>query len=106
MWTLLLLPLIFAPSIAAMFVLAMISGFCLAPLISVRSELVGEALPPGTGNEAFSWVSVSIALGASAGSAAAGPLVEAGGWRVGVILACAVSATGFLLLFARRRVLV
>jgi MFS family permease len=105
MWTLLLLPLIFAPSVAAMFFLAVLAGVCLAPLISVRSELVGEALPPGTGNEAFSWVSVSVALGASAGSALAGPLVEASSWRAGVVFACAVSATGFLLLFARRRLL-
>ncbi|MGD9735277.1 MAG: MFS transporter [Solirubrobacterales bacterium] len=104
-WTLLLLPLVFAPSVAAMFFLAVVSGLCLAPLISVRSELVGEALPPGTGNEAFSWISVSIALGASAGSALAGPLVEGGGWRLGVAFACAVAATGFLLLFSRRQLL-
>ena len=104
-WTALMVPLVFAPSVAAMFALAVIAGLCLAPLISVRSELVGEALPPGTGNEAFSWVSVSVALGASAGSAIAGPLVEAGGWRLGVILACSVSAAGFLLLFARRHLL-
>jgi len=99
------LPLLIAPSVAAMFFLAALAGVCIAPLISVRSELVGEALLPGTGNEAFSWISVSIALGASAGSALAGPLVEAGGWRLGIALACAAPAAGFLLLFARRDLL-
>ncbi|HEY2714979.1 MAG TPA: MFS transporter [Solirubrobacterales bacterium] len=99
------LPLLFAPSVAAMFVLAAISGICVAPLVSVRSELVRKSLPPGTGNEAFSWVTVSIAIGASVGSALAGPLVESGGWRVGVALACAAPAVGFLVTFARRHVL-
>jgi len=99
---LLVLPLLLAPSVAAMFFLAALAGVCIAPLISVRSELVGEVMPPGTGNEAFSWVSVSIALGASAGSALGGPLVEAGGWRLGIALACAAPAAGFFLLFSRR----
>jgi MFS family permease len=99
------LPLLFAPSIAAMFVVATLAGVCVAPLVTVRSELVGESLPPGTGNEAFSWVSVSIALGASAGAALAGPVVEAGGWRVGVALACIAPAAGFLLLWTRRHLL-
>lgn len=105
MQVVLILPLLFAPSIAAMFILAAVAGLCVAPMITVRSELVGEVLPPGTGNEAFSWVSVSIALGASAGSALAGPLVEAGGWRAGIALACAAPAAGFLLLFTRRELL-
>ena len=99
------LPLLLGPSVAAMFSLTALSGLCVAPLVSVRSELVGEALPPGTGTEAFSWVSVSIALGASIGSALAGPLVEAGGWRAGVVLAGAVSAAGFLGTCAWRRLL-
>ena len=101
----LVLPLLLGPSVAAMFVLAAIAGTCVAPLISVRSELVRELLPPGTGTEAFSWVTVSIAVGASAGSAIAGPLVEAGGWRAGVALACAAPAAGFLGTVARRHVL-
>jgi hypothetical protein len=50
-------------------------------------------------------VTVSIAVGASAGSALAGPLVEAGGWRAGVALACAAPAAGFLGTFAYRRLL-
>jgi MFS family permease len=101
----LVLPLLLVPSVGAMFFFAALAGICIAPLISTRSELVRETLPPGTGNEAFSWVSVSIGFGASIGSAVAGPLVEVGGWRAGVGLACAVPAAGFFLTFARRRLL-
>lgn len=99
------LPLLLGPSVAAMFFLAALAGICIAPLISVRSELVGEAIPPGTGNEAFSWVSVSVAFGASAGSAIAGPVVESGGWRLGIAIACIAPTTGFVLLFARRHII-
>jgi MFS family permease len=101
----LVLPLLLAPSVAAMFFLAALAGVCVAPLISSRSELVREALPPGTGNEAFSWVTVSIGVGASIGSALAGPLVEAGGWRAGVAIACAFPTAGFLGTWGRRHVL-
>jgi MFS family permease len=101
----LVVPLLLAPSVVVMFVLAAVAGLCVAPLVSVRSELVREVLPPGTGNEAFSWVTVSIAIGASAGSALAGPLVESSGWRAGVALACAAPVAGYLGTFARRHVL-
>jgi MFS family permease len=102
---LLVLPLLLDPSVAATFFLAALAGVCVAPLISVRSELVRELLPPGTGTEAFSWVTVSIGVGASAGSALAGPLVELGGWRAGVALACAAPAAGFLGTLAYRHLL-
>lgn len=99
----LVLPLLIGPPVPAMFVLAALAGICVAPLISVRTELVRELLPAGSGAEAFTWTTLSIAVGASAGAAIAGPLVEAGGWRAGVALACAAPVAGFLVTFARRR---
>ncbi len=101
----LVLPLLIGPAVPAMFVLAALAGICVAPLISVRTELVRELLPSGTGAEAFTWTTLSIAVGASAGSAIAGPLVEAGGWRAGIALACAAPVAGFLGTFARRHLL-
>lgn len=62
-------------------------------------------MPPGTGTEVFTWLSLSLMIGASAGSAIAGPVVQAGGWRAGVILAAALPALGLPLLLARRRLL-
>jgi MFS family permease len=44
-------------------------------------------------------------IGASAGSAIAGPIVQSGGWRAGVILAAVLPALGLPFLLARRRLL-
>jgi hypothetical protein len=44
-------------------------------------------------------------VGASASSAIAGPLIQAGGWRVGVVLAIAVPLAALPGLFAGRRLL-
>ncbi|MBS1881107.1 MAG: hypothetical protein JST31_16465 [Actinobacteria bacterium] len=101
----LVLPLLIGPPVPAMLVLAAIAGLWLAPLLSVRSELVREQLPAGTGAEAFTWTTLTVAVGAGIGSALAGPLVEAGGWRSGVALACLGPAAGFLFTLARRHVL-
>jgi len=59
-------------------------------------------MPPGTGTEGFTWLSLSLMIGASAGSAIAGPVVQAGGWQAGVALAAALPALGVPLLLARR----
>jgi predicted MFS family arabinose efflux permease len=44
-------------------------------------------------------------IGASAGSALAGPVVQTGGWRAGVVLAAALPALGLPLILARRELL-
>ena len=60
---------------------------------------------PGTGTEVFTWLSLSLMVGASAGAAVAGPIVQAGGWRAGVILAAVLPTLGLPYLLARRRLL-
>jgi MFS family permease len=90
------LPLLLAPSVPAMLVLAALAGISIAPLVTVRNQLAHEVAPPGTGTEAFTWLALSVVFGASAGSALAGPLVQAGGWRLGVGLACLLPALGLL----------
>jgi MFS family permease len=99
------LPIAAASSVGLMVPLAALAGVCVAPLITVRNQITQAAMPPGTGTEAFSWLGLSITVGASAGSALAGPLVEAGGWRVGALLACALPALGVPYLCLRRGVL-
>jgi MFS family permease len=101
---LLALPLLIGPPVPLMFVFAIFAGLCVAPLISVRSEVVRAAVPAGTGTEAFTWTTVSITVGAAAGSALAGPLVEAGGWRAGVA-ACCFPLVGFVAAVSRRHLL-
>jgi MFS family permease len=99
------LPLLLAPSIPVMLVLGLLAGSFIAPSITARSQIVQRSLPPGTATEAFSWLSLSFVVGASAGSAIAGPVVEAGGWRAGVALAAVLPALGIPLILARRGLL-
>jgi MFS family permease len=98
-------PILLAATIPEMFIAATLSGVFVAPLVTVRNQLAQESMPPGTGTEAFTWLGLSLTLGASAGAAVAGPLVEAGGWRAGAVLACAVPVVGVALVLANRSAL-
>lgn len=99
------LPLLLAPSIPVMLALGLLAGSFIAPSITARSQIVQRSLPPGTATEAFSWLSLSVVVGASAGSAIAGPVVESGGWRAGVALAAGLPALGLPLILTRRGLL-
>jgi MFS family permease len=87
------LPLLAAPSIAVMTVLALIAGLCLAPYMAAANQLVGDVAPAGSVTEAFAWPITAIALGAALGSAAAGAIAQAIGWRPGFV---AVVAAGLV----------
>jgi MFS family permease len=87
------LPLLAAPSIAVMTVLALIAGLCLAPYMAAANQLVGDVAPAGAVTEAFAWPITAIALGAALGSAAAGAIAQAIGWRPGFV---AVVAAGLV----------
>jgi MFS family permease len=102
---LLIAPLLLAPSPAVLTVLALFAGSFAAPMITLRSRLAEVAMPPGTGTETFTWLLLAVMVGVSASSALAGPLVELGGWRLGVLLAIAVPAAALPALFAGRRLL-
>jgi MFS-type transporter involved in bile tolerance (Atg22 family) len=99
------LPVLAAFSIAEMFLCAALSGACVAPLITVRSQLLRNSDRAGSTTEAFTWLSLALTFGASLGAAVAGPLVEAAGWRAAAALACVLPALSTLVLFSRRRVL-
>jgi MFS family permease len=99
------LPLLLAPTVGAMLALGVLAGSFIAPTITARTQIAREAMPPGTGTEVFTWLSLSLMIGASGGSAIAGPIVQAGGWRAGVVLAAALPALGLPFLLARRGLL-
>ncbi|MGN6275555.1 MAG: MFS transporter [Solirubrobacterales bacterium] len=99
------LPLLLASAVAPMLLLGVFAGTFIAPTITVRNQIAQVTMPPGTGTEVFTWLSLSVLVGASAGSALAGPLVQAGGWRAGVVLAAALPALGLPLLLTRRALL-
>jgi MFS family permease len=99
------LPLLLAPAVAPMLLLGVLSGTYIAPTITARTQIARVTMPPGTGTEVFTWLSLSLMIGASAGSALAGPLVQASGWRAGIVLAAALPALGLPLLLTRRELL-
>jgi MFS family permease len=104
--TLSYVPLIFATAVPEMFVFAALAGLCIAPQITIRNNLAQGSLTAGTATEAFTWLSLAATVGASAGAAAVGPLVEAQGWRLGAIVAVAMTAAATAVLFGRRELLV
>jgi MFS family permease len=99
---LLSLLLLLAPSPLAMVPPAILAGTYTAPIITVRSRMAQIAMPPGTGTETFTWILLAVMVGVSAGSLAAGPLVEAAGWRAGVGIAAALPLAALPILIAAR----
>ncbi|HEU5030172.1 MAG TPA: MFS transporter [Spirillospora sp.] len=65
-------PLVLAPGLAAMSVLAFVSGVFLAPVLACSFTLVDRLAPSGTVTEAFAWVVAAVGAGGAAGSAVAG----------------------------------
>ncbi|MFL5833583.1 MAG: MFS transporter [Solirubrobacterales bacterium] len=99
------LPMLLANSTAAMFALAALAGTYIAPASNLRNQIAQAAMPPGTGTEAFTWLALSLTVGASAGSALAGPLVQSSGWQAGVLLAAGLPALSLPLILRRRELL-
>jgi MFS family permease len=102
---LLIAPLLLAPSSLALVFLAVLAGTFAAPMITLRSRVAELTMPPGTGTETFTWLLLAVMGGVSASAALAGPLVEAGGWRLGVVLAVAVPVAALPAIFAGRHLL-
>ena len=98
-------PLPFAPSIAAMGALLLLTGFALAPLATTEYALVDRLAPAGTLTEAYSWHIVANVLGAGAGSVIAGVLAEEVSVEWALATAGIACAAGFAVGLARRRTL-
>jgi MFS family permease len=98
-------PLTLAPSIEVMTVLALVAGLYLAPLLAAANQLIGDVAPPSALTEAFAWPITAIALGASAGSAAAGAIVESANWRTGFVVVVAAALATATIAVTRRSTL-
>jgi len=96
------LPLALAPSIALMAVLAMVSGVLIAPLITAGNELIGFVAPAGVATEAYTWGTMALVAGVSAGNATAGALSEGPGWESAVLCAGVVGLLAGTLALSRR----
>ncbi|MGP4004346.1 MFS transporter [Streptomyces sp. 8N706] len=99
------LPLTLTPGVTGMTVLATLSGVFLAPALACAFVVVDRHAPRGTVTEAFSWLVTTFTVGASAGTAVAGPAVEHSGIAAGFSVAGAGGLAALLVLLATQRVL-
>ncbi|MFF6994028.1 MFS transporter [Streptomyces sp. NPDC008313] len=99
------LPLTLVPGVAAMTALSALAGVFLAPCIACAFIIVDRHAPAGTVTEAFSWLVTTFTVGASLGTALAGPVVEWGGTRWGFAVPGCAGAVSLLVLLATGRVL-
>jgi MFS family permease len=102
---LVIVPVLLAPDSIVLAFLAVLAGTFIAPMVTVRSRVAELTMPPGTGTETFTWLLLAVMGGVSASAALAGPLVEAGGWRLGVVLAVAIPLAALPAIFAGRDLL-
>jgi MFS family permease len=105
LFPLLSLPLVLGPSIPAMAPLCVIAGAGLAPLLAAANQVIGDVAPAGAVTEAFTWPVTALGIGVACGSAVAGALVQADGWRSGFVAVVTVGAAGAAVAVARRRTL-
>ncbi|MEU6680408.1 MFS transporter [Streptomyces sp. NPDC046853] len=98
-------PLTLTPGAVAMTALAAVAGVFLAPAIACAFIIVDRHAPRGTVTEAFSWLVTTFTVGASLGTAAAGPVVEWGGTVWGFAVPGLAGIAALLVLLATARVL-
>ncbi|MFI5945377.1 MFS transporter [Streptomyces uncialis] len=103
--TLCYVPLVLVPGPVGMTLLCALAGVFLAPAIACAFVVVDRHAPRGTVTEAFSWLVTTFTVGASAGTAVAGPVVEWGGTRWAFAVPALVGAAALVVLTATHRVL-
>ncbi|UFQ14654.1 MULTISPECIES: MFS transporter [Streptomyces] len=99
-------PLMLVPGAPAMTALSALAGVFLAPSLACAFVIVDRHAPRGTVTEAFSWLVTTFTVGASLGTAAAGPVVEWGSTASGFAVPGLAGAAALLVLLATVRVMV
>lgn len=99
------MPLALVPGVIAMTALAGLSGVFLAPALACAFVVVDRHAPSGTVTEAFSWLVTTFGVGAAAGTAAVGPVIEWGGASAGFGVAGAGGVAALLVLLLTARAL-
>ncbi|MFI2212737.1 MFS transporter [Streptomyces sp. NPDC020141] len=99
------LPLALTPGVPAMTALAALSGLFLAPAIACAFVVVDRHAPRGTVTEAFSWLVTTFGVGAAAGTAVAGPVVELASTSWSFAVAGAGGIAALLVLMSTQRIL-
>ena len=93
------------PGVVAMTALAGLSGVFLAPALACAFVVVDRHAPSGTVTEAFSWLVTTFGVGAAAGTAVVGPVIERGGAAAGFGVAGAGGIAALLVLLVTARAL-
>jgi MFS family permease len=83
-----------APSILVIALLLVVAGCPINPAITNIALAVDDRTPPHSAAQAFGWMSTGVALGASVGSAIAGPLAQHAGSDAAFLAAGASAAIG------------
>ncbi|MBA0050696.1 MFS transporter [Streptomyces sp. AJS327] len=99
------LPLALVPGVVPMTLLTGLAGVFLAPALACAFVVVDRHAPPGTVTEAFSWLVTTFGVGAAAGTAVVGPVIEAGGTAAGFAVAGVGGVLALLVLVLSRSVL-
>ncbi|WP_447036399.1 MFS transporter [Streptomyces sp. DSM 118878] len=99
-------PLTLVPGALAMTALTALAGVFLAPALACAFIIVDRHAPRGTVTEAFSWLVTTFTVGASLGTAAAGPVVEWGGTAGGFAVPGLAGGAALVVLLATARVMV
>ena len=94
------LPLIWAPALPVMALLAVFSGIFLAPVLACSFTLVDGLAPRGTVTEAFAWLVTAFGVGSAVGAALAGLAGDAAGVHGAFAVAGAGGVLALLTLFA------
>jgi predicted MFS family arabinose efflux permease len=91
-YTVLVAPLLAAPSIALMAVCVFASGIPIAPAFAGSYLLLDRFSVPGTQTETFAWNTTAIFVGASLGTAAGGALVAPASYRASIAISVVLGA--------------
>lgn len=89
-----LAPLVLAPSLAALSVLAFVAGLPIAPAFASSYGLMDRVSRKGTEAEAFAWIGTAVSAGIALGAALGGALVDLYGVDAAFALGCGGAAVG------------
>jgi MFS family permease len=85
-----------AGSLVALGAALLVAGAAIAPTYAAVYAMVEDAAPAATATEAFAWLGTAVAVGASAGAACAGTLVDGAGPVAALVLAGGAGALAAL----------
>jgi MFS family permease len=87
-----LAPLVLAPSLPVLAVLAFVAGLPIAPSFAAAYGLIDRAARPGTNAEAFAWIGTALSAGLAAGAAVGGMAIDEWGVDAAFALGCGGAA--------------